>query len=81
MLNLFGKKHQFLFKIQTNSFATKMRGTVTKNKKDSAGRRLGMKKSGGSFVQPNEIIARQRGFRWKLGENVHSGRDSRDVSR
>lgn len=57
------------------TFATKMRQGVTKNKKDSAGRRLGIKKYGGEEVRPSQIIARQRGFKWKPGENVHYGKD------
>ena len=57
------------------TFATKMRAGVTKNKKDSAGKRLGLKKYGGEEVRENEILIRQRGFKWKRGENVHSGKD------
>ena len=57
------------------TFATKMRAGVTKNKKDSAGRRLGLKKYGGEEVTENQILIRQRGFRWKPGENVHFGKD------
>ena len=38
------------------TFATKMRAGVTKNKKDSAGRRLGVKKYGGEEIRENEII-------------------------
>lgn len=57
------------------TFATKMRGTVTKNKKDSKGRRLGLKKTGGEGVFKNDIILRQRGFKYKPGENVHYGKD------
>lgn len=61
--------------IQKCAFATKMRGMVTKNTKDNPGRRLGIKKYGGEEVTENQIIARQRGFKWKVGENVHYGRD------
>jgi len=57
------------------NFATKMRQGVTKNKKDSAGRRLGIKKFGGEEVRESQIIARQRGFKWRAGENVHVGKD------
>ena len=63
------------FRFDISTFATKMRGTVTKNKKDSAGRRLGPKKSGNQEVFQNDIIVRQRGFKYKPGENVHYGRD------
>ena len=58
-----------------STFATKMRQGVTKNKKDSAGRRLGVKKYGGEEVRENQILIRQRGLRWKAGENVHVGKD------
>jgi large subunit ribosomal protein L27 len=65
-----------LFKnFQFFNFATKMRQGVTKNKKDSAGRRLGLKKFGGEEVRESQIIVRQRGFKYKPGENVHFGKD------
>ena len=64
-----------LYSIGLFTFATKMRGTVTKNKKDSAGRRLGLKKTDGQEVFKNDILIRQRGFKYKPGENVHYGRD------
>ena len=56
-------------------FATKAAATVTKNKKDSAGKRLGIKVFGGEEVRQNDILVRQRGFRWQPGYNVHIGRD------
>lgn len=68
-------KPNLLFSIQNFNFATKMRGSVTKNKKDSAGRRLGLKKFGGEEIRENQIIIRQRGLKWKPGENVHVGKD------
>jgi large subunit ribosomal protein L27 len=61
--------------LQLFNFATKMRATVTKNKKDSAGKRLGLKKFGGEEIRQNQIIIRQRGFKYKPGENVHFGKD------
>lgn len=61
--------------INFNSFATKMRQGATKNKKDSAGKRLGVKILGGGEVLENQIIVRQRGLKWKPGENVIVGRD------
>ena len=60
---------------QTRGFATKMMAGSTSNSKDSAGRRLGIKKWGQSEVLENEIIARQRGFQWHPGQNVHYGKD------
>lgn len=64
-----------LYSIGLFTFATKMRGTVTKNKKDSAGRRLGPRKYGGAEVYSGDILVRQRGLKWKPGENVHYGKD------
>ena len=40
--------------------ATKKAGGSSKNGRDSAGRRLGIKKYGGQLVIPGNIIARQR---------------------
>lgn len=59
----------------SRNFATKAAATVTKNKKDSAGKRLGIKAFGGEEVRMNDILVRQRGFRWRPGYNVHVGRD------
>jgi large subunit ribosomal protein L27 len=56
-------------------FATKASATVTKNKKDSAGKRLGIKAFSGEEVRHNDILVRQRGLRWRPGYNVHIGRD------
>ncbi|KAM3132745.1 hypothetical protein pb186bvf_015173 [Paramecium bursaria] len=56
-------------------FATKMQASSTQKTKDSAGKRLGVKKFGGEEVFPNDILIRQRGFRWKPGQNTVYGRD------
>ena len=64
-----------MFKSIIRGFATKAAATVTKNKKDSAGKRLGVKAFGGEEVRMNDILVRQRGFRWRPGYNVHIGRD------
>jgi large subunit ribosomal protein L27 len=56
-------------------FATKMAAGSTNNKKDSAGRRLGLKEFGQAEVLDNEIVARQRGFKWHPGDHIHVGRD------
>ena len=40
-----------------------------------AGKRLGVKKSGGSIVKTGQIIVRQRGRTFIPGENVGMGRD------
>ena len=55
--------------------ATKKAGGSSKNGRDSAGRRLGIKKFGGEAVIPGNIIARQRGTKWHPGNNVGLGKD------
>lgn len=57
------------------NFATKMRGTTTKNSKDSAGKRLGLKVNSNQEVHANQILIRQRGLKYKPGENIHVGKD------
>nr|YP_009392181.1 ribosomal protein L27 [Osmundaria fimbriata]ARW60743.1 ribosomal protein L27 [Osmundaria fimbriata] len=47
----------------------------TKNGRDSNSKRLGIKKYGGQFVKPGNIILRQRGSKFKLGNNVGQGKD------
>nr|ARW60123.1 ribosomal protein L27 [Laurencieae sp.] len=47
----------------------------TKNGRDSKSKRLGIKKYGGHFVKPGNIIVRQRGSRFNLGCNVSQGKD------
>ena len=55
--------------------ATKKAGGSSRNGRDSAGRRLGIKKYGGEQVIPGNIIARQRGTKWHPGDNVGLGKD------
>ena len=55
--------------------ATKKAGGSSRNGRDSAGRRLGLKKSGGQQVIAGNIILRQRGTKFKAGSNVGIGRD------
>lgn len=55
--------------------AHKKAGGSSRNGRDSAGRRLGLKKFGGQSVVPGNIIARQRGTKWHPGENVGMGKD------
>ena len=55
--------------------AHKKGGGATSQKKDSAGRRLGLKKSGNQEVIAGNIICKQRGTKWHPGENVGMGRD------
>jgi len=47
----------------------------TQNNRDSAGRRLGVKKFGSERVIPGNIIIRQRGTRVKPGSGVGMGKD------
>ncbi|NSW88141.1 50S ribosomal protein L27 [bacterium] len=53
---------------------TKAAGS-SKNGRDSAGRRLGVKLFGGQSVNTGGIIVRQRGTKFYPGENVGIGRD------
>ena len=55
--------------------ATKKAGGSSRNGRDSAGRRLGVKKFGGQSVLAGNIIVRQRGTKWHPGENVGIGKD------
>jgi len=55
--------------------AHKKAGGSSRNGRDTAGRRLGVKKFGGEIVVPGNIIIRQRGTKWHPGENVGIGRD------
>ena len=55
--------------------AHKKAGGSSRNGRDTAGRRLGVKKYGGESVIAGNIIIRQRGTRWKPGTNVGLGRD------
>jgi large subunit ribosomal protein L27 len=55
--------------------AHKKAGGSSRNGRDSAGRRLGVKKSGGQQVVAGNIIIRQRGTKWHNGENVGLGKD------
>jgi large subunit ribosomal protein L27 len=55
--------------------AHKKAGGSTRNGRDSAGRRLGVKKFGGELVIPGNIIVRQRGTKFHPGSNVSIGKD------
>ena len=55
--------------------ATKKAGGSSRNGRDSAGRRLGVKKFGGENVLAGNIIIRQRGTKFHPGNNVGIGRD------
>ncbi|MFZ2889658.1 50S ribosomal protein L27 [Sulfuricurvum sp.] len=47
----------------------------TQNNRDSAGRRLGVKKYGGEMVRAGNIIIRQRGTKVHPGKNIGMGKD------
>jgi large subunit ribosomal protein L27 len=55
--------------------AHKKAGGSSRNGRDSDGRRLGLKKSGGQLATAGNIIARQRGTVWHPGRNVGIGKD------
>ena len=55
--------------------AHKKAGGSSRNGRDTEGRRLGVKKSGGQAVIAGNIIIRQRGTKFLPGRNVGLGRD------
>ena len=55
--------------------AHKKGGGTSRNGRDSAGKRLGVKRFGGEIVPAGATIVRQRGTRFTPGENVGVGRD------
>jgi large subunit ribosomal protein L27 len=55
--------------------AHKKAGGSSRNGRDSAGKRLGVKKYGGESVIAGNILVRQRGTRFYPGVNVGMGRD------
>ena len=55
--------------------AHKKSGGSAKNGRDSASKRLGVKKYGGEKINAGSIIVRQRGTKFKPGKNVGIGKD------
>lgn len=55
--------------------AHKKSGGSSRNGRDSAGRRLGVKKFGGEQVLAGNILVRQRGTKFHAGDNVGLGKD------
>ena len=55
--------------------AHKKAGGSSRNGRDSAGQRLGMKMFGGQAAVAGNILARQRGTKWHAGQNVGVGKD------
>jgi large subunit ribosomal protein L27 len=55
--------------------AHKKAGGSSRNGRDSAGQRLGVKKFGGEQILAGGIIVRQRGTKWRTGHGVGLGKD------
>lgn len=55
--------------------AHKKAGGSSRNGRDSAGRRLGVKKFGGQQAVAGNILVRQRGTKFHAGDNVGVGKD------
>ncbi len=55
--------------------AHKKAGGSSRNGRDTEGKRLGLKKSGGQDVRAGNILVRQRGTTYHAGKNVGLGRD------
>ena len=55
--------------------AHKKAGGSSRNGRDSAGQRLGVKKFGGESIEGGNVIIRQRGTKFWAGENVGMGKD------
>ena len=55
--------------------ASKKAAGSTKNGRDSKSKRLGVKKAGGQNVKAGNIIVRQRGTQFFMGQNVGMGKD------
>ena len=55
--------------------AQKKAGGSSRNGRDTAGRRLGVKKFGGEAVVAGNILVRQRGTKWATGTGVGLGKD------
>jgi len=63
----------FTFDLQR--FASKKAGGSSRNGRDSAAKRLGVKRFGGQWVTAGSILVRQRGTRFVPGRNVGRGGD------
>jgi large subunit ribosomal protein L27 len=55
--------------------AHKKAGGSSRNGRDSAGQRLGVKKFGGEAIAAGNVIVRQRGTKFFAGQNVGMGKD------
>ena len=61
--------------ISLQLFASKKGGSSSKNGRDSESKRLGLKKADGQSVLAGNIIVRQRGTKFAVGNNVGLGKD------
>ena len=61
--------------INIQLFAHKKGGGSSRNGRDSAAKRLGVKRSDGQFVLAGNILVRQRGTKFHVGNNVGIGSD------
>jgi large subunit ribosomal protein L27 len=61
--------------IITRGMATKKAGGSTNNGRDSAGRRLGVKLLHNQYAKAGSILVRQRGQKYRAGNNVGIGKD------
>lgn len=64
-----------MFNLDLQLFAHKKGMGSSRNGRDSESKRLGVKRFGGQYVKPGEIIIRQRGTKFKPGKNVMLGKD------
>ena len=55
--------------------AHKKAGGSTNNGRDSNAKRRGVKRFGGQIVNAGEILVRQKGFKFRPGDNTHVGKD------
>ena len=62
-------------RVRTEIMAHKKAGGSSRNGRDSAGQRLGVKKFGGESVLAGNILIRQRGTKWRAGNGVGVGKD------
>ena len=64
-----------MFRIDLQLFAHKKGVGSSRNGRDSAAKRLGVKRGDGQFVQAGNILVRQRGTKIHPGNNVQRGKD------
>lgn len=55
--------------------AHKKAGGTTENGRDSRAKRRGVKRFGSQVVKAGEVIVRQKGTKFRIGENTYMGKD------